>query len=701
MNKQFLYILLPVLLFTFSGNISAQEANRFFNAADLMTFGTYYYPEQWDESQWERDVKKMADLGFDFTHYGEFAWSRMEPEEGKFDFTWLDKSVALAKKYGLKVIMCTPTPTPPAWLTSKYPDILMVNDMGMRIEHGARAQASWSSKIYREYVTKIVTELGRRYGNDETIIGWQIDNEPSHYGQTYDYSENAQVAFREWLKKKYNNDIKALNDNWGNAFWSQTYNNFEQIRIPNQKVLAGTANPHAMLDYRRFQADEVAYFINFQTDILRKYISPKQWVTTNTRPNDTSGDPTRMDHLDFLTYTRYLVVGRDNGHGKQGFRIASSHMLGYNNDTYRNYPGKIYGVMELQPAQVNWGSYNPQTYPGAVRLWLYHIFAGGGKFVCNYRFRQPLKGSEQYHYGMIGTDGVTPSVGGREYMQVFKEMDIIRANYDKNAKIPEEVAKRRAAILFSSENEWEMQFQPQSNQWKYKDHIHRYYKSLKSFGSTIDIISEKDNFNDYPLFVVPAYQLIDKELVKRWKEYAEKGGNLIVTCRTGLKTRDSHLWEAKQAEPIYDLIGASDMYFDHMPPNEWGSISMDGKTYKWNNWADVVTPVNQSDVWAKYEDQFYKGAASVIHRKVGKGTVTYIGIDSDDEEIEKDVLRKVYSQANVNLLDLPSGVLVEWRDGFFVGLNYTSEEQTLTIPQNAKILVGSKTIPPAGVVVWK
>ncbi|MBC7913980.1 MAG: beta-galactosidase, partial [Pyrinomonadaceae bacterium] len=305
-----------VLMFSLQGSF-AQNPERFFEKKNLMEVGTYYYPEQWPESNWERDIKKMAELGFEFTHYGEFAWSTLEPEEGKYNFEWLDKAVALAAKYKIKVVLCTPTPTPPAWLTQKHPDVLMVNAEGRTIKHGARQHASWSSKTYEGYIDKIVTLLAKRYGNNEAVWGWQIDNEPSHYGASFDYSENAQQAYSAWLKNKYKS-IDSLNKVWGNAFWSQTYNNFEQIRIPNAKELVQQANPHAILDFKRFSADEAARFVLMQKDILRKYIKPSQWVTTNLMPHHSAVDPLRMKALDFQTYTKYLAEGYDLGHGEQG-----------------------------------------------------------------------------------------------------------------------------------------------------------------------------------------------------------------------------------------------------------------------------------------------------------------------------------------------------------------------------------------------
>lgn len=151
-------------------------------------------------------------MGIKFTHFAEFAWAMMEPEEGKFDFDWLDSAVSLADKYGLKVIMCTPTPTPPVWLSKKYPDILIQRDNGVTIQHGRRQHASWSSDRYRKYVERIVSRLAEHYGNNPAVIGWQIDNEPGHYG-VVDYSENAQTKFRLWLQKKYGT-INKLNDVW-------------------------------------------------------------------------------------------------------------------------------------------------------------------------------------------------------------------------------------------------------------------------------------------------------------------------------------------------------------------------------------------------------------------------------------------------------------------------------------------------------
>ena len=691
-------LLVLALLFSLA-SFSQSPVDKSFPPEELFALGSYYYPEQWDSSQWERDLKKMSEMGIKFTHFAEFAWAMMEPEEGKYDFEWLDRAVSLAEKYGLKVIMCTPTPTPPAWLSKKYPDILIQRDNGVSIQHGRRQHASWSSDRYRRYVENIVSRLAMRYGNHPAVIGWQIDNEPGHYG-VVDYSENAQIKFRVWLQKKYGT-IDELNDTWGTSFWSETYQDFDQVRLPSQQEVPDKPNPHAMLDLNRFMADELAGFVNMQADILRQHINKDQWITTNLIPVFNPVDPVRIDHTDFLTYTRYLVTGHNQGIGSQGFRMGIPEDLGFSNDQFRNRVGKTFGVMELQPGQVNWGVYNPQPLPGAVRMWVYHVFAGGGKFVCNYRFRQPLKGSEQYHYGMIMTDGVTLSPGGEEYVRITQEMKKLRAAYDKKSRMPKQLASRRIGLLFDMNNYWEMEFQRQTDQWWTMPHIHKYYNLLKSFAAPVDVLSEKEDFSGYPFLIAPAYQLLDNNLVERWTEYVKNGGHLILTCRTGQKDRNAKLWEAPLAAPIHQLAGINSLYYDHLPHSLYGKVDFGGEEYAWNNWADVLTPAAGTDVWAVYADQFYKGAASVIHRRLGKGTVTYIGTDTDDGKLEKEVVRHVYEEAGVPTEDLPYGVVKEWRDGFYIALNYTSDIQEIAIPDEAEILIGSARLEPAGVVVWK
>ena len=414
----------------------------------------------------------------------------------------------------------------------------------------------------------------------------------------------------------------------------------------------------------------------------------------------TDVDPWRNKDLDFICYTMYPVAGYSDGVGEQGFRMGDPWRISYANDFFRPQNG-VTGVMELQPGQVNWGTYNPQPYPGVIRAWLWNAFAGGLDFICSYRFRQPLYGGEQFHYGMVGTDGVTESIGGKQYSQFMTEIRNLRKAYTPNAQMPKEYAARKTALLYNADNVWETTQQPQTFQWNQVAHVTKYYSSLKTLSAPVDIIGEDRDLSSYPVVVAPAYQMVDRTLIAKWTKYVENGGHLVLSCRTGLKDRDGHFFEAQWADAIVNLIGAKIALNDMLGAKMNAKVSYNGNTYLWNNWGDMLDPMAGTDTWATYADQFYAGKASVVHRKLGKGTVTYIGTDTDDGKLEKDVLKKVYESAGISVKELPEGVMLNWRDGFWVAINYSSTNVTIDIPQNANILFGTKDLTPAGVSVWK
>ena len=676
----------------FCGGIFAQHT--WFNDKDLTLTGAYYYPEHWDESQWERDLKQMHELGFEFTHFAEFAWAQLEPQEGVYDFSWLDRAVALAAKYDLKVVMCTSTATPPVWLSRKYPEILLKSEDGTVQDHGARQHASFASPVYRKLAYRMIEELARHYGNDSRIIGWQLDNEPA---VQFDYNQAAEEAFREFLKEKYHYNIQELNAAWGTAFWSEVYSRFEEITLP--KTAQMFMNHHQILDYRRFAAKQTNDFLNEQCRLIKKY-AKNQWVTTNYIPDYDKGHIGGSKDLDFVSYTRYMVYGDNEGIGRRGYRVGNPLRIAMANDFFRPVNG-TYGVMELQPGQVNWGSINPQPMPGAVRLWLWSVFAGGSDFICTYRYRQPLYGTEQYHYGIVGTDGVTVTPGGREYEQFMKEIRSLRKDYRPKEDKPETYLKRKTAILWNPENYWSIDRQKQNATWNTFAHVDKYYRTLKSYAAPVDFISEEKDFSQYPVMIVPAYQLADKELVARWKKYVEEGGNLVLTCRTAQKDRFGRLPEAPFGSMIDELTGNHMEFYDLLLPQDPGQVKMDGKVYTWNTWGEILQPGASNEVWATYTNEFYEGKPAVTFRKLGKGSVTYIGVDSSDGALERQVLDKLYSRLQIEVMNLPYGVTMEYRNGLGIVLNYSDQPYQFALPQGAKVLIGTPNIATAGVLVFK
>ncbi|MEN0009710.1 beta-galactosidase trimerization domain-containing protein, partial [Flavobacterium nitrogenifigens] len=361
----------------------------------------------------------------------------------------------------------------------------------------------------------------------------------------------------------------------------------------------------------------------------------------------------------------------------------------------------VTGVMEMQPGQVNWASINPQLLPGTVHMWISQAFGGGCSFTCTYRYRHPLGSSEMYHDGIVGTDGVTLTTGGKEFVQSIEDMKLLRKEYNPKAVIPQEIAKRKTGFLWSHENLWDLENQKQTEFWSTWRHRNTYTSAVKSTGAPMDFITEESDFSAYPFIVAPAYQLVDQKLVDKWTKYVENGGNLILSCRTGQKDKNGHFFEANWSGPIVPLIGADVEFFDMLVEDVNGTITAGNNTYKWNVWADVLNPKQGTEVLASYADQFYKGKAAAITRKLGKGTVTYIGAESKDGNLERQIVRTVYERAKVAIQDLPKGVYVEWRDGFYVGVNYTNETVNLPIPAGSKILVGKNPLEPAQAIIWK
>lgn len=676
-------------------NVKAQDSSKFFPKEDLMSLGIYYYPEHWDKSEWERDIKNISELGFEFIHIAEFAWIDMEPSEGVYTFEWLDEVIALASKYNLKVILGTPTSITPVWMGIKYPEIYLMNADYQRQEHGTRDQQSLSNPIWRNYTKKIVTKLGERYGDNPTVIGWQLDNEP---WAKPDFSPSSQQAFKKWLKIKYET-IENLNNAWGTAFWNQTYSSFSEIKIPNAKLVGWWGiNPQSLLDLKRYSADTQADFLDFQAQILRPLISKNQYITTNYTATNQSADPRRTRKLDFNSFTSYPNKGNANI-GELGFRLGDPKELSFAFSFYapENHTS---GIMELQPGYVNWGNINSLLLPGSLRMWLYHCFGGNLSFACSYRYRQINYGAEQYHSGIVKLDGKTLSQGGKDYKQVIEEMKLLRKAHNPKAEMPKEIEERKTALLWNYDNAWSMGQQGQTSQWNTLQFFQKYLEIVKSFGAPADIVYENDDLNKYNVVIVPAFELVDDALIDKWTNYVKQGGNLVLTLRTGVKDRNGHLFNAGWGEKIYPLINAKIENFDQLLPSGKGTIEGLNNEYIWNNWADLIEPNNTENVLATYTNQFYAGKAAVVTHKIGKGTVNYIGVDTDDGQLEKDVLRKVYSQANMTIENYPEGVYVQWRDGFWVGVNYASEDYDLKLSTNAKVLIGTKILKPGGVTVW-
>ncbi|HPR31368.1 MAG TPA: beta-galactosidase [Prolixibacteraceae bacterium] len=689
-------LLLFLLLIAPCLGLFGQNECPFLPDQKLITPGVFYYPEHWPGSQWDRDFRNMASMGFEYVHMGEFAWAFLEPEEGIYDFEWLDKAISHAAKHGLKVMLCTPTATTPVWIGIRYPETYLVDAHYRRGEHGSRQNNSLADPKFRELAGKMTEALARRYGRHPAVWGWQLDNEPE---AKEDYSPSSQEGFRRWLADRYRT-IDRLNEAWGTAFWSLHYNEFDEISIHNTASIVWWGNnPHALLDFKRYTAWVQAGFLDEQAALLRKHIDPRQFITTNYAGLPGNADPRLTRNIDFPSFTAYPNGGSSNL-GEMGFRLGNPDPLMLCNDYYRPMKG-CYGILEIQPGQVNWGSPNPLLLPGTLRMWLWHCVGAGAKLASSYRYRQVLYGVEQYHGGIVENDGITPSQGGKDYMQFIREVNEIEKYTDPQALLPPDYAKKACALLFSHENMWDQNRQPQRREWNLLSFAMKYQRIMKSFGAPVGYISENDDFSEYPLLIVPAYQSVDEVLIEKWRKYAENGGDLVITCRTGVKNRDGHFWEGDWAEPMEELIGAEIAAYDMLPESARGQIDLGGRLYSWHTWADILNVFHDDEMTGQYRNTFYDGAGAVVTRKIGKGSVTYIGAETEKNQMEKDLLRTLLQNRGVPVPEYPEGLFTYWRNGIRIAVNYASTAFSFPLPDNAVILLGEKIIEPAGVLIWK
>lgn len=652
-----------------------------------MLMGSYYYPEHWPKERWEGDLRAMALAGFGFTHFAEFAWDRLEPEEGKFSFGWLDSALKVADGQGLKVVLCTPTATPPAWLTHKYPEVLSGKYDGTLYRHGSRQHASWASTVYQGHVKRLTEAMAQRYGQDKRVIGWQLDNEPSHYGK-YDYSPANRDGFVKWLQQRYGT-LAKLNQAWGTAFWSLTYTSWEQVRIPNPAELIVQPNPHAMVDFSRYTAASIANFLDAQALTLKQHISPEQWVTTNYMgvEGHTHADPKLTKSLDFACFTQYPACGNEGlpSSGDENYRIGNPYGVAMTQQLFMGIrPDRVSGVMELQPGQTNWGSFNPQPLPGVIRLWLWHSYALGCRFACNYRWDQPTYGAEQYYNALTYPDGRTLRPTGIEWATTNTEL--AKAQVHAQAGMQKQAP---VALILNQDNLWSTQTNRLTEQWAYYAHAMRYYKALRQLGISVDVKLKAENLSGYKVVISPALDQVRPHELAEFEKVPKHGGYWILTSRSLQRDTNTHLLGTTFSVPLSQAAGIEVERVDVLPPNKYAEVEMEGAAYKWNNWADVLEPKPGTQVWGKYAKTFYAGRASVTYKPIDKGAVLYVGADSDDGTLEYAVIKKLATIAQLETKALPEGVFVEHRSGLTIVLNYGQTTYVHSVPSTAKVLVGT------------
>lgn len=489
--------------------------------------GVCYYPEHWPEESWAEDAARMAETGIAWVRIGEFAWSRMEPEPGRYEFDWLDRAINTLGAAGLKVVLGTPTATPPRWMLDRHPDMLAVDREGRPRGFGSRRHYDFSHKGYREECARIVTKLAERYGRNPHVAAWQTDNEYACHDTTLSYSPAALTAFREWLAQKYQSP-QALNRAWGNVFWSMDYASFDEVGLPNLTVTE--PNPAQVMDFRRFASDEVAAFNRVQVEILRRH--SKAPLIHNYMGRELSFDHFALGaDLDVASWDSYPLgflsdrLEVSKAHRAHFMRQGDPDLQAFHHDLYRAVGRGRWWVMEQQPGPVNWAPWNPAPLPGMARLWAWEAFAHGAEVVSYFRWRQAPFAQEQMHAGLLRPDSVAaPALG--EAAQVAREI----AELDEEAGC----APGEAAIVFDYESAWAWETQPQGRDFDYFRLVFAFYRGLRQIGLNVDILPpDTADLSAYKLVLVPGLATLRPELRQA---LASHGGIALVGPRSNAKT---------------------------------------------------------------------------------------------------------------------------------------------------------------------
>ncbi|WP_310602382.1 beta-galactosidase [Anaerosporobacter sp.] len=608
-----------------------------------MKVGVVYYPEHWNRELWEKDADLMVETGVKVVRLAEFAWSRLEPVEGQYEFAWLDEAVEIFAKRDIEVILGTPTNCPPLWLYEKYPDAIQCDEHGNRVSIGVRGHRCYNSPSLIKKTIQIVTEMAKHYKDNKAVVSWQIDNELEAYHCTCPVCTD---KFREWLKKKYTT-LEKLNHTYGNVMWSGEYSSWSQITPPLGERQSWL-NPAYLQDHYRYASESMVEFVKLQADIIRKYCNDVTITTNMYLGNMTPDFYKTFKELSYASYDNYPVVVIPKDHEE-----IYSHA--FHLDLTRGIKRQNFCIMEqLSGALGCWMPIGRTPRPNMIKGYSLQAFARGADLVLNFRWRSATKGAEMFWHGILDHNNKL----GRRYEEfrslchtVHEELQMLEGTTIRN----------KVALLFSHEQDNAFKFQQQSEGFHYYNQLKLFHDGVMRLGVGIDIINITEDLAQYEVVIAPTVYIASPEIVDNLTKYVQNGGKLILTNRSGVKDESNACIMDYLPGPFSSSVGAVVEEYDALG-NDTNRICMEnGKTYRCNQWADILQ-LETAQSLGTYMEDFYEGKSAITKNRYGAGEVYYVGTVLE-RDFYKDFMSDVIEGTSVETVkNLPDGVEVSVRE---------------------------------------
>ncbi|MCH4886530.1 beta-galactosidase [Acidaminobacter sp. JC074] len=586
--------------------------------------GIAYYPEHWEQSNWDKDLKRIKEMGVNTIRIGEFMWSLLEPREGEFDFTLLDQMIEKISSYGFDILLGTPTATFPVWTLKNYSNIMAVDEMGRQRKYGTRRQYCYNSKDYLRLSRIITGKMVERYADVKNIIGIQIDNEIGHEGSDFCQCDNCRRGFSDFLERKYDS-VDHMNQVYGNVFWGQNFIEFSDVEVPFGDLLGH--NPSLRLDYARFLSESTVAYCDEMLQVVHKFKGDHQEVTTNLPGglfNKWFDANKLVENIDFVSFDNYPIWGGE-------INNADDAKVAMELDMIRGLKEKKFWIVEeLIGAQghdyVGW-----LPRPGQAKLWAMQAHLRGAENIFFFRYKGLNKGEEQFCQGVYDVDD--------ELNDKFYEVKDFFEDVSKDFNTEDLASNNKVALLYDFDNIWSWKIQPQSSEYNFLKEFMKYYRPLYELGLGVDVISTDKDFSHYDMVILPNMQIVSDDLYQRLEAFTNENKTLIFGYRSGIRNKQNNMRLGKNI--LQDMIGATIEQYEAM--GESSDLAVDYKSIKYplSVWRDILR-LNTAEKLVGYNDYGFENKSCVTKNNYNKSAVYYMGASLDCDlmkELYKDILK--------------------------------------------------------------